>query len=617
MSTRWWPRSIQWQMLAGLVLLEALSFALFSFVIASHQAREIATQTHQRLSFEANSLALQAREALLQDRPSWVGLSVRMMGDGPTVAQAKVTDPSGKILFTSHGEVSQFPLSPEERSQIPLVPSDESRCFTFAGERSECVHAIFTGNDLRGFAWVENERAWSYQQLSSIQRDTVIFGIIWIFASCLLVLNMARSIAQPLAILHRGTQALMTSPEDTRNFPLPITVHNEMGDLIEAFNRMVASLAEQRAGLNDTLSLLDSMLANAPVGLAFLDRNCRVVRVNQVFADMSGKPPARHLGRTLPELLPQSAAQELEDIALRVFHLNEPIRNIEISGDGGKSGGSWTWLVSAYPVRTTPPDVRWVGIIAMDASERKRGEEALRNSEKLAVTGRLAASIAHEINNPLEAVTNLIFLLRNFTALDSKAMHYIEMLEYEVRRISEITQQTLRFYRQSTSPNRATLGELVDSVLSLYRGRLNAFEVRVERRYDPQVSLYCFAGEIRQVIANLVGNAIDACGPTGGRLMVRARPSHDLKSPERRGIRFVIADTGSGMSPEIRERIFEAFFTTKEATGTGLGLWVTNEIIVKHHGTMRVRTRTATEKPGYTERSSGTVFQFFIPDNPE
>ncbi len=114
-----------------------------------------------------------------------------------------------------------------------------------------------------------------------------------------------------------------------------MAVHNEIGDLIEAFNRMVASIAEQRAGLNDTLSLLDSMLANAPIGLAFFDRRCRFVRVNQVFADMTGVPLSRHLGRTLPELLPQPVAQELENTVLRVFAAEEPVRNLELSGQGG------------------------------------------------------------------------------------------------------------------------------------------------------------------------------------------------------------------------------------------------------------------------------------------
>ena len=357
-------------------------------------------------------------------------------------------------------------------------------CFTLAGNRWECAQPIYTADTLRGFAWVAFDKSWMHEQLDSILRSTMIFGVIWVVASALLVLLMGRSIAQPLAVLHRGAAALMTSPEDGSHFPLPVVVHNEIGDLIETFNRMVASLAEQRAGLNDTLSLLDSMLANAPIGLAFVDRNCRFVRVNQVFADLTGVAVSRHLGRTLPDLLPQSAAKEMEGAVQRVFATEEPVRNLELSGEGGTPRRPWTWLISAYPVRTTPNQVRWAGIIVLDASDRKRSEEALRRSEKLAVTGRLAASIAHEINNPLEAITNLLFLLRNFSELPDAALQYVTMAEYEVRRIAEITQQTLRFYRQPTQPARTTLAELLDSVLSLYQSRLNALDIRVERDYD-------------------------------------------------------------------------------------------------------------------------------------
>ena len=289
------------------------------------------------------------------------------------------------------------------------------------------------------------------------------------------------------------------------------------------------------------------------------------------------------------------------------------MRNLELSGNGVPPGRPWTWLVSAYPVRTTPQQVRWVGVIVLDASDRKRSEDAMRKSEKLAVTGRLAASIAHEINNPLEAITNLLFLLRNYDQIDDTALNYVTMAEYEVRRISEITQQTLRFYRQSTLPARATLAELIDSVLSLFQGRLNALDISVERKYDPEMDLFCFAGEVRQVLANLVGNALDAT-TVPGRLLVRARRSRNWKSPAETGIRFAVADTGSGMEPEVRERIFEAFFTTKEVTGTGLGLWVSHEIIEKHRGLVHVRSRAAHRST--ENRTSGTVFQIFLPDDP-
>jgi len=607
----WWPRSIRWQMVAGLVLLEALSIGLFTALLIRQQAHEVHEHMLHRLAHQSTSMALQSAEALQQQRTGWVGLSVKMMGEAPSVAFAKVTDPAGNVLFVSQGEPEEMALDPVERAQITFLANSEPRVFAFGRDRWEGVKPIYTGTDLRGFAWVETDRAWDFAQLNSVLRSTLIFGIIWIAASGLLVFFMARSISQPLAMLHRGTRALMNSPEDSGNFPLPVGIHNEIGDLIEAFNRMVASIGEQRSGLNDTLSLLDSMLANAPIGLAFFDRRCRFVRVNQVFADMTSVSLSRHLGRTLPELLPQPVAQELEDTVLKVFADDEPVRNLELAGQGGRAGRPWTWLASAYPVHTNPQQVRWVGVIVLDASDRKRSEEALRKTEKLAATGRLAASIAHEINNPLEAITNLLFLLRNYCQLEDPALNYVAMAEHEAKRISEITQQTLRFYRQSTLPTRANMGDLLDSVLSLYNGRLNTLNISVERDYDPEMDLFCFSGEVRQVFANLVGNAIDASNG-GGRLLVRARRSHNWKDPSQVGVRFAVADTGTGMEPAVRERVFEAFFTTKEVTGTGLGLWVSHEIIVKHRGLVHLRSRPAQEG-----RSSGTVFEIFIPDDPK
>jgi PAS domain S-box-containing protein len=602
-------------MLAGLVLLEILSISLFAAILTRQQTQRVRLRAQFILDYESTSLASQVSEALEQQRPGWISSSVKTVGEAPNVALASVTDPAGNVLFVSKGEADQAVLDPDERAQIPFISRDSARLFTLPGSRWEAARAIYTKDQLRGYTWVEFDPSSARQQLFAIQRDTLVFGVIWVIASAILVLLMGRSIAQPLSVLHRGAAALMDSPENVSHFPLPVVVHNEIGDLIETFNRMVASLAEQRAGLNDTLSLLDSMLANAPIGLAFVDRNSRFVRVNQIFADLTGFTVSRHLGRTLPDLLPASVAQEVGSAVQRVFTSEEPVRNLELNGVGGKPRRPWTWLISAYPVRTTPTQVRWVGVIALDASERKRSEEALRRSEKLAVTGRLAASIAHEINNPLEAITNLLFLLRNFGDIPEAAQQYVSMAEYEVRRITEITQQTLRFYRQPTHPARATLSELLDSVLSLYQGRINALDIRVERDYDPELTLFCFAGEIRQVFANLVGNAIDASS-AGGRLLLRARRSRDWKNPGQAGIRFTIADTGSGMEPEIREHIFEAFFTTKEVTGTGLGLWVSHEIILKHHGSVRVRSRAAAQRNGKAPASIGTVFEIFIPDNP-
>jgi len=602
-------------MLACLLLLEILSISLFAALLTRQQKSRVYVRAQFWLTYESESLSSQIAEALEKQTPEWIDMAVQTVGESPNIAFAKVTDPAGNMLYMSKGDADRAALGPNEKAEIPVAKRDGNLVFTLPGNRWEGVSAIVTDGRVRGYAWVMFDESAAREQLAAIQRDTLVFGVIWVVASTLLVLLMGSTITQPLALLHQGATALMTAPEDSGDFPLPVRVHNEVGDLIDTFNRMVASLAEQRAGLNDTLSLLDSMLANAPIGLAFVDDQGRVVRVNQIFADLTGTAVSRHLGRTLTDLLPDDAAVEIEGAVRRVFTSEEAVHNLELSGVGGKPRRPWTWLISAYPVRTTPNQVRWVGIIAIDASDRKRSEEALRRSEKLAVTGRLAASIAHEINNPLEAITNLLFLLRNYNDLPDAAKQYVTMAEYEVRRIAEITQQTLRFYRQPTQPGRVTVEEVLDSVLALYQSRIHALDLRVERDYEPGLTLFCFAGEIRQVFANLVGNSIDASS-IAGRIVVRARRSHDWKNPEQSGIRFTVADTGAGMEPEVREHIFEAFFTTKEVTGTGLGLWVSLEIILKHHGTVRVRSRSAATADGSPRTDSGTVFEIFIPDNP-
>jgi len=616
---RWWPRTIRWKLLLGLVLLEALSIAMFALLLVRLQGRDLRQHAQERLINQVISVASQAQEAMLENRSDWLAGAVRMMGKAPSVAQVKVTDPEGNVLAVSPGLASKTALDPAEKEQIRLIRGTTPRVFTFGNDhwgiftygkdRWEAAGPIYFGTTLAGYAWVESDRVWDSEQILIVVRGTLIFGLLWIVASSLLVWFISRSISKPLAILHAGTSALMKSPESSEGFPLPVKGNNDFTELIEAFNGMVASIEEQRSGLNDTLSLLDSMLANAPIGLAFFDRRCRCVRVNHVFARFTEFPLSRHLGKTLPELLPEPTGKQLEDAIGRVFSNESAEHEIEINGVGNKPRKPWTWLVSTYPIRTTPNQVRWAGLIVQDISERKRSEETLRKTEKLAATGRLAASIAHEVNNPLEAITNLLYLLRNFCDLDEAALRYVTMAEREGKRIAEIAQQTLRFYRQSTQPHRASMAELLDSILDLYQSRMNSLNIKVERQYNPQMDLYCFAGEVRQVFANLVGNAVDATS-AGGRIVVRARRSLSWAFPGVSGVRFTVADTGDGMEQDVRDRVFEAFFTTKENTGTGLGLWVSHEIILKHGGLVHVRS-----KAGRNGEPSGTVFQIFLPDN--
>jgi signal transduction histidine kinase len=227
-------------------------------------------------------------------------------------------------------------------------------------------------------------------------------------------------------------------------------------------------------------------------------------------------------------------------------------------------------------------------------------------SEQLAAVGRLASSIAHEINNPLESVMNLIYLARN--AVGADAERYLDLADQEIRRVSIIANQTLRFHKQASHPQAATAADLFSTVMSIYEGRLRNAHVQVEKRFRSGRPVICFPGDVRQVLNNLVSNALEAMA-FGGRLLIRSRNGRDWRTGAQ-GLVLTIADNGTGIPPEASNKIFDAFFTTKGAAGNGLGLWVCQEIVQRHHGTLRVRS---TQRPGRT----GTTFTLFLPFDSE
>jgi signal transduction histidine kinase len=232
-------------------------------------------------------------------------------------------------------------------------------------------------------------------------------------------------------------------------------------------------------------------------------------------------------------------------------------------------------------------------------------QEALRRSEKLAVTGRLAASIAHEINNPLEGITNLLYLMR-YEAPSEPLCTYLQMAEQELARVAEITKHTLRFYREPHQPKDIELISVLDSILTLYNSRLLAADVKVVREYrQPSVVIHSSPGELRQVLANLIGNAIDAMRG-GGKLCLRVSVAPDQARSGRSLARLTISDTGCGIPRDVLPTIFEPFVTTKGETGTGLGLWVTREIVTKNRWSLR--TRSKSQAP-----HRGTTFSILIP----
>ncbi len=247
--------------------------------------------------------------------------------------------------------------------------------------------------------------------------------------------------------------------------------------------------------------------------------------------------------------------------------------------------------------------VRWYGT-SEDINDRKLAQDAVLISEKLAAIGRLAGSIAHEINNPLEAVTNLVHLARTSTETEEIVL-YLDQADLELRRVAAITSKTLRFHRQSTKREAVGFVQLIDGALLIFDQKLKYLGVEVELRERTGRPVVCLQGEIRQVLNNLIGNAVDALPQERGRLLLRCRSGHDWKD-NREGMVITVADNGSGMAPEIRRRIFEAFFSTKGILGTGIGLWISAEIVQRHQGKLTCRS-------SQTNHGHFTVFSLFLP----
>jgi PAS domain S-box-containing protein len=327
------------------------------------------------------------------------------------------------------------------------------------------------------------------------------------------------------------------------------------------------------------------------------------VYTNRRYTDYTGIPDAKLLGSMWRELVHPDDLEHTDRLWAHCTATGEPYLNeYRIRRHDGVYR---SFLVRGVPVRNAAGEIeRWLGS-ATDIHDQKLAEEAVRRTEKLAAAGRLAAAIAHEINNPLAAVTNSLYLALLDPNLSEITRNYLRTAEQELARAAHVTTQTLQFHRQSTAPALTELSEIMDSAVSLFAPRFKACEIDIEREYAAGTALYCCGDELRQVFANLLSNALDATR-NGGRLRIRIRAAHAWDGANTPGLRVSVGDTGSGIPKEVRTRIFEPFLSTKELTGTGLGLWVSEGIVHKHKGSIRLRSRTE-------GLHRGTVFSIFFP----
>jgi PAS domain S-box-containing protein len=319
-------------------------------------------------------------------------------------------------------------------------------------------------------------------------------------------------------------------------------------------------------------------------GVWMIDGDYKTTFVNQRTAEMLGYTPREMEGRGLFEFLfPEDAARKREDLRER----QQGFKAVMYDRVRRKDGSELWVLVSTAPMFSEKGV--FTGVLGMltDVTMLRKTEETLRRNEKLITAGRLAATISHEVNNPLEAVVNLLFLLKT-QPMSDQARQYVETAEKEIYRISAITKRTLGFFRDTSAHEELPIADLLNDTLSFYEEKLAARSIRVKKEYASRGVVRASRGEMQQVFANLISNALDAMSQDG----VLTLRVNDVAGRKGRGIQVEIEDTGTGISEADLGRVFEPFFTTKADTGTGLGLWVAKEIVQKHGGSIAVTSQS-------------------------
>ena len=335
------------------------------------------------------------------------------------------------------------------------------------------------------------------------------------------------------------------------------------------------------------------------------DERGHVTFLNPIAEQLTGRPLANSKGKAIQEVFPifnESTHLPVENPVKKVMELGRIIGLANHTVLQNTDGTMIPIEDSAAPIRDGRGKLIGVVLVFRDATYERKSQEILRKTEKLAAAARLSATVAHEINNPLEAVGNLIYLVKGTPDLPAEAMQQLLLAEQELERVSHITRQTLGFYRESNVPGHVEVSALIESVLKLYSNKFKTKNITLIRDFGECPPIQGLAGELKQAMSNLISNAADAVSENG---TIRVKLAC-LKTPDGNVIQVAIEDNGAGIAAKHLDKIFEPFFTTKKDVGTGLGLWVTREIIDRHGGTIQVRS-------GDGNGSRGSVFNILLP----
>lgn len=383
----------------------------------------------------------------------------------------------------------------------------------------------------------------------------------------------------------------------------------ELRSLTQNYEQHLQAEAEQTRQLQESREFFRITLNSLADGVLTTDAKERITFINPVGLKLTGWDNGGEV-----RLRPVYEVLRLFDETTRV-ELRKPLQTLLRSGDVTGAPRELVMLdlkdeefpveVTAAPIMNEAGGLVGTMIVFRDISQRRQTEQTLRATERLNQAGRLSATIAHEIRNPLDTVTNLIYLLQHDSNSGMMARQYLDMASEELSRITQITGQLLTFHREARHPIEVSIEEVLESVLTVFAPQIRKGNITVEKRFHTSAEVRGFPGELRQVFSNLVGNAIEAM-PHGGRLVLSVREGSRSDDPARKGIRTTIIDSGQGIPMGVKRNLFAPFYTTKGEKGTGLGLWVSRGIVEKHEGTIHVISSVR-------EGRTGTAFTVFLP----
>ncbi len=399
-------------------------------------------------------------------------------------------------------------------------------------------------------------------------------------------------------IEHFETTRMRKSGE---RFPISVTIspiRDSKGQVVAA-SKIARDISEKKRN-EESRSRLAAIVDSADDAIVGKNLDGIVTSWNEGARRMFGFTAEEMIGQPILRIIPMDLQHEEVEI-LRKLRAGLRIDHYETTRQR-KNGERIEVSVTISPIRDPSGKVIGASKIARDISDRKQVERLLLQAEKLAATGKMAAAIAHEINNPLESLMNVIYLARTQSAKESRVHELLQVAEGELERVAHIARQTLGYYKDTGSPTEIHVHDLLDNILTVYNSKMLSVGIAVDTEFNDLQKILVSKGELLQVFSNIIANAIDAM-PNGGVLSISARKVSGLNND---GIQVTVRDNGCGIDKSYIDKVFEPFFTTKGNLGTGIGLWVAKQLVEQRGGQIAITSSTA-------PADSGTTVSVFIP----